>query len=61
MINVVKPVEHFDKECAGKLLGVVPAVILSDIIELVVARTVVVPIKDKGILIQWMYMSSNRH
>ena len=39
----MKPVEHSDKECAGRLLGVVPAVTSSGVIELVVARTVVVP------------------
>ena len=40
----MKPVEHSDKECAGRLLGVVPAVTSSGVIELVEARTVVVPI-----------------
>ena len=40
----MKPVEHSDKECAGRLLEVVLAVISSDVIELVAARTVVVPI-----------------
>ena len=44
MINAVKPVEHSDKECAGKLLEVVLAVTSSGVIELVEARTVVVPI-----------------
>ena len=56
----MKPVEHSDKECAGKLLEVVLAVTLSDVIELVEARTVVVPINDKGILIQWVHQSRNR-
>jgi len=51
----VKPVEHSDKECAGKLLEVVLAVTSSGVIELVEARTVVVPQKDKGILVQWVY------
>ena len=48
----MKPVEHSDKECAGKLLEVVLAVTSSGVIELVEARTVVVPIIDKGILVQ---------
>ena len=51
----MKPVEHSDKECAGKLLEVVLAVTSSGVIELVEARTVVVPQKDKGILVQWVY------
>ena len=41
----MKPVEHSDKEGAGKLLEVVLAVTSSGVIELVEARTVVVPIK----------------
>ena len=40
----MKPVEHSDKECAGRLLEVVLAVTSSGVIELVEARTVVVPI-----------------
>ena len=60
MSNDVKPVEHSDKECAGKLLEVVLAVTSSGVIELVEARTVVVPIIDKGILIQWVHQSRNR-
>ncbi len=42
-INDVKPVEHSGKECAGRLLGVT-AIISSDVVELVEARTVVEPI-----------------
>ena len=45
MINAVKPVEHSDKECAGKLLEVVLAITSSGVVELVAARTVVVPHK----------------
>ena len=40
----MKPVECSDKEHAGKLLEVVLAVTSSGVIELVEARTVVVPI-----------------
>ena len=40
----MKPVDHSDKECAGRLLEVVLAVTSSGVIELVEARTVVVPI-----------------
>ena len=39
----MKPVEHSDKECAGKLLEVVLAITSSGVVELVEARTVVVP------------------
>ena len=45
MSNDVKPVECSDKEHAGKLLEVVLAVTSSGVIELVEARTVVVPKK----------------